>query len=137
MSRYEPIAEKPVLLVRRRGEKRIAPQRCRVILLEIGRHQVENAGTAIATLRAAGLALPLPAFEAGIAKADWPARMQRLTQGALKALTPPESELWLDGGHNADAGRAIASALAGLEERVPKPLVPSMIAPKLKAISRH
>ena len=44
----------------------------------------------------------LPAFEAGIAKAEWPARMQRLTQGKLKALTPPESELWLDGGHNAD-----------------------------------
>src|SRR5205085_2317171 len=67
-----------------------------------GRHQVENASTAIATLRAAGLGLPLSAFETGIAKAEWPARLQRLTQGALKALTPPESELWLDGGHNAD-----------------------------------
>jgi dihydrofolate synthase/folylpolyglutamate synthase len=88
-----------------------------------GRHQVENAGTAIATLRAAGLALPLPAFEAGIAKADWPARMQRLTQGALKALTPPESELWLDGGHNADGGRVVAAALGDIEERVPRPLV--------------
>jgi dihydrofolate synthase/folylpolyglutamate synthase len=88
-----------------------------------GRHQVENAGTAIATLRAAGLALPLSAFEAGIAKAEWPARMQRLTQGALKALTPPESELWLDGGHNADGGRAVAAALGDIEERVPRPLV--------------
>src|SRR6188768_2302372 len=38
-----------------------------------GRHQVENAGTAIAALRAAGLALPIGAFEAGIAKAEWPA----------------------------------------------------------------
>ena len=88
-----------------------------------GRHQVDNAGTAIATLRAAGLALPLSAFEAGIAKADWPARMQRLTQGKLKALTPPESELWLDGGHNADGGRAVAAALGDIEERVPRPLV--------------
>jgi dihydrofolate synthase/folylpolyglutamate synthase len=88
-----------------------------------GRHQVDNAGTAIATLRAAGLALPLSAFETGIAKAEWPARMQRLTQGKLKALTPPESELWLDGGHNADGGRAVAAALGDIEERVPRPLV--------------
>ena len=60
---------------------------------------------------------------AGIAKAEWPARMQRLTQGKLKALTPPESELWLDGGHNADGGRAVAAAIGDLEERVPRPLV--------------
>ena len=64
-----------------------------------------------------------PDFEAGIAKAEWPARMQRLTQGKLKALTPPESELWLDGGHNADGGRAIAAALGDIEERVPRPLI--------------
>jgi len=88
-----------------------------------GRHQIENAGLAIATLRAAGFALPLAAFEAGIAKAEWPARMQRLTQGKLTALTPPESELWLDGGHNADGGRAVAAALGDIEERVPRPLV--------------
>src|SRR6185436_8214302 len=35
-----------------------------------GRHQVENAGTAIAALRAASLGLPLSAFEAGIARAE-------------------------------------------------------------------
>jgi len=88
-----------------------------------GRHQLDNAGTAIAALRAAGLALPMQAFEAGIAKAEWPARMQHLSQGALKQLAPAGSELWLDGGHNADGGRAIAAALGDLEERVPRPLV--------------
>jgi dihydrofolate synthase/folylpolyglutamate synthase len=88
-----------------------------------GRHQLDNAGTAIATLRAAGLALPIAAFETGLAKAEWPARMQLLTHGVLKRLSPPESELWLDGGHNAEGGRAIASALGDLEERVPRPLV--------------
>src|SRR5262249_60700494 len=31
--------------------------------------------------------------------------------------------LWLDGGHNPDGGRAIAAALADLEERVSRPLV--------------
>jgi dihydrofolate synthase / folylpolyglutamate synthase len=89
-----------------------------------GRHQFENAGAAIAALRAAdGLQLPRSAFEIGIAKADWPARMQRLSQGTLAPLLPAGSELWLDGGHNADGGRAIANALADLEDRVSRPLV--------------
>jgi len=87
-----------------------------------GRHQFENAGLAIATLRAAGLKIPAPAFEAGMVGVEWPARMQRLS-GRLAAALPPESELWLDGGHNADGGRAIAAALADLEERVSRPLV--------------
>jgi dihydrofolate synthase/folylpolyglutamate synthase len=89
-----------------------------------GRHQFENAGVAIAALRAAkALTLAPAAFESGIGKADWPARMQRLSQGRLPALLPQGSELWLDGGHNPDGGRAVANALADLEERVPRPLV--------------
>jgi dihydrofolate synthase/folylpolyglutamate synthase len=88
-----------------------------------GRHQFENAGTAIAALRVAGLKLPTNAFEHGMLRVDWPARMQRLAQGRLPPLLPAESELWLDGGHNADGGRAIAAALADLEERVSRPLI--------------
>jgi dihydrofolate synthase/folylpolyglutamate synthase len=88
-----------------------------------GRHQFENAGAAIAALRLGGLKLPASAFEAGMTRVDWPARMQRLSHGHLTALIPPESELWLDGGHNADGGRAVAAALADLEERVSRPLV--------------
>ena len=48
-----------------------------------GRHQFDNAGTAIAALRAADLKLPPHAFETGIVAADWPARMQRLATGHL------------------------------------------------------
>jgi dihydrofolate synthase / folylpolyglutamate synthase len=88
-----------------------------------GRHQFANAGTAIATLRVSGLKLPAAAFESGMLRVDWPARMQRLSQGRLAPLLPAESELWLDGGHNADGGRAIAAALADLEERVSRPLI--------------
>src|SRR5229473_1143259 len=89
-----------------------------------GRHQFENAGVAIAALRAVGeLKLAAAAFETGIAKAEWPARMQRLAHGRLAALCPAGSELWLDGSHNADGARAIANALADLEERVSRPLV--------------
>ncbi|MGB6534910.1 MAG: folylpolyglutamate synthase/dihydrofolate synthase family protein [Xanthobacteraceae bacterium] len=88
-----------------------------------GRHQFENAGAAIAALRIGGLKLPAAAFEAGMTRVDWPARMQWLAAGRLAALLPPESELWLDGGHNADGGRAAAAALADLEERVSRPVV--------------
>ena len=89
-----------------------------------GRHQFENAGLAIAALRAIKPFKILPAaYEAGMIKADWPARLQRLAQGRLVDLAPAGSELWLDGGHNPDGGRAIAAALADLEERVSRPLV--------------
>jgi dihydrofolate synthase/folylpolyglutamate synthase len=89
-----------------------------------GRHQFENAGLAIAALRALPAFKITPAaYEAGMVKADWPARLHRLGHGHLADLAPAGSELWLDGGHNPDGGRAIAAALADLEERVSRPLV--------------
>jgi dihydrofolate synthase/folylpolyglutamate synthase len=36
---------------------------------------------------------------------------------------PDEVEIWLDGGHNPAAGRALAESVADLNDRVPKPLV--------------
>lgn len=89
----------------------------------IGRHQFVNAGVAVAALRASGLKIPPAAYESGLVRADWPARMQRLTHGHLVSLAPDGSEIWLDGGHNPDGGRAVSVALADLEERAPKPLV--------------
>ena len=54
-----------------------------------GRHQFDNAGTAIAALRACRtFEASAAAFEAGMAKAEWPARMQRLSQGRLVELAP-------------------------------------------------
>ena len=89
-----------------------------------GRHQVDNAGLAIAALRAQeAFSIDTAAFEAGILAAEWPARMQRLTSGALLAQAPRGSEVWLDGGHNAEGGRVAAEALGDLEERVSRPLV--------------
>jgi dihydrofolate synthase/folylpolyglutamate synthase len=89
-----------------------------------GRHQFENAGLAIAALRAIPQFKISPAaYEAGMTRADWPARLHRLAAGRLVDLTPPGSELWLDGGHNPDGGRVIAAALADLEERVSRPLL--------------
>ncbi|MBW7922916.1 MAG: bifunctional folylpolyglutamate synthase/dihydrofolate synthase [Rubellimicrobium sp.] len=81
----------------------------------VGPHQVANAGTALAALRALGQ--DETACEAAVTRVEWPARMQRLS-GRLAAQAAP-CELWLDGGHNPHAGRALAAALAQLP---PKPL---------------
>jgi dihydrofolate synthase / folylpolyglutamate synthase len=89
-----------------------------------GRHQFDNAGLAIATLRALDrFKIGIAAFEAGIISAEWPARMQRLVAGTLVDQGPPGCEIWLDGGHNAEGGRVAAAALGDLEERVSRPLV--------------
>ena len=77
----------------------------------LGLHQYDNAGIAIATMRAAGLALPDMAFAQGVANAVWPARLQRLT-GRLAELLPLDWELWLDGGHNPGAGKILAEHIA-------------------------
>jgi len=89
-----------------------------------GRHQIDNAGIAICALRQSGI-LPLDraAIAEGLTHADWPARLQRLTRGPLIALLPKESDVWLDGGHNPAAGRAVAETMADLAARDPKPLV--------------
>ena len=89
-----------------------------------GRHQLDNAGSAIAALRGLGDAgIGAAAFETGLLKVDWPARLQRLTAGRLPALAPQGGELWLDGAHNPEGGRVLAAAIADMEERVPRPLV--------------
>jgi dihydrofolate synthase/folylpolyglutamate synthase len=97
-----------------------------------GRHQIDNAGTAIAALRAAGFKLAPAAYDKGLVRAEWPARMQRLAAGDLIAHAPAGSEVWLDGAHNPDGGRIVAGALADLEERVSRPvvLVVGMLATK-------
>lgn len=89
-----------------------------------GRHQFDNAGTAIAAVRS----LNLPDVTAnhiadGLKTATWPARMQRLEAGRIYELAPSLSEIWLDGGHNPAAGAALAMTLAEINETAPRPLV--------------
>ena len=77
----------------------------------VGAHQVDNAGIAMMALKHCGLDVPQAAMAAGLRSVEWPARLQRL-HGALAALLPPDSELWLDGGHNPGGGAALAAQLA-------------------------
>lgn len=87
-----------------------------------GRHQLANAAAAIAAVRAAGFPLTDRVCEKAMGSVEWPARMQRLTQGALVRQAPAGAELWVDGGHNPSAGVAIAEAFAEQEERTARPL---------------
>jgi len=80
------------------------------------------------------------ACEAALTDATWPARMERLTQGALVDYARP-AELWLDGGHNPAAGHAIAATLATLPKR-PTHLICGMLNTKdvagfMKPLARH
>ncbi len=79
-----------------------------------GPHQIQNAGGAIAALRVLGFGEE--ACEAAVTKAFWPARMQHMKAGRLVDLAKP-AELWLDGGHNPHAGRALAETLLALPDR--------------------
>ena len=81
-----------------------------------GAFQLDNAGIAIAALRASGLLLAADAFGAGVASAEWPARLQRL-HGRLTHALPADWELWLDGGHNPGAGVVLADHLRGWSDR--------------------
>lgn len=91
-----------------------------------GPHQIDNAGAALAALRVLGQ--DEAACEAAVARAVWSARMQRLRAGRLADLAAP-AELWLDGGHNAAAGQALADTLAGLPPR-PTHLICGMLNTK-------
>jgi dihydrofolate synthase/folylpolyglutamate synthase len=91
-----------------------------------GPHQVQNAGAVLATLRHLGA--DEAACEAALTNATWPARMQRLTTGPLVDRYAP-AELWLDGGHNPAAGKAIAATLDTLPNR-PTHLVCGMLNTK-------
>ena len=77
-----------------------------------GAFQLDNAGIAIAALRASGL----PMNPAGIARAEWSARLQRL-RGHLASLLPADWELWLDGGHNPGAAIVLAEHLRSWSDR--------------------
>lgn len=89
-----------------------------------GPHQMQNAGAAIAAMRTLGIGNP----EAAMTNAVWPARMQKLRHGPLTEAAPG-AEIWLDGGHNPHAARAISSTLEALPDR-PTHLICGMLNTK-------
>jgi dihydrofolate synthase/folylpolyglutamate synthase len=95
-----------------------------------GRHQLANAGAAIACLeQMPQFPLPPAAIAEGLRHINWPARLQRLQHGPLIDMLPAGWELWLDGGHNPAAGRVLADAAAAWDDR-PLYLIVGMLKTK-------
>jgi dihydrofolate synthase/folylpolyglutamate synthase len=85
-----------------------------------GAHQLINAATAVALARELGVSQA--AMAKGLETAKWPARLQKLSHGPLveKAKAAlPQATLWLDGGHNEAAAKALA---AWAKPQAPRPL---------------
>ncbi len=86
-----------------------------------GEHQIGNA--ALAVKAALMLGLSSDAIDQGLQTAAWPARLQAIKAGPLFAALPdPAAELWLDGGHNPHAARALRQFIDQLQARDAKPL---------------
>ena len=107
-----------------------------------GPHQVANAGLAIACAEVLpGITVPERAIGDGLVRAVWPGRLQKLTAGPLARIVPRDWELWLDGGHNAAAGAALALQARAWRER-PLHLIVGMMETKdaegfLRALAPH
>jgi dihydrofolate synthase/folylpolyglutamate synthase len=94
-----------------------------------GPHQADNAALAIAMLRhQRAVSVTEGALAAAMEWTKWPARLQRLVSGPLTALLPEGSEIWLDGGHNVDAGLALARHFEAEPRRIH--LITGMLANK-------
>ncbi|MBW8880440.1 MAG: bifunctional folylpolyglutamate synthase/dihydrofolate synthase [Asticcacaulis sp.] len=85
-----------------------------------GEHQIDNAVVAIKA--ALMLGLSPEAIDKGLQTVTWPGRLQALKSGPLAQALPPDSDLWLDGGHNPHAAHAMRDFVDGMQRRDPKPL---------------
>jgi dihydrofolate synthase/folylpolyglutamate synthase len=73
-----------------------------------GQHQLHNAGVAVAAIdHLHDFNITDEAIQKGFSEIEWPARLQQIHQGYLQKKIGNNLTLWLDGGHNAGAAKAI------------------------------
>jgi len=82
-----------------------------------GDFQFANAAAAMEAVRLAGFSLDETACARAMETVDWPGRLQKITQGVLRQTLPQQIELWLDGGHNPEAGLMVAQFLKSRQRR--------------------
>lgn len=95
----------------------------------LGPYQRENAETALMCAILLAPELGEETLRAGVAKARWPGRLERIAEAPLTLL---------DGAHNADGARALAEALRALYPERPLYLLFGALADKdVRAIAAH
>jgi len=96
-----------------------------------GEHQAQNAALAIAMLRhQSTISIPDAAIRAAMGWADWPARLQQLSDGPLTHILP-RMTVWIDGCHNPASAEVVAGqidAILGKDE--PLHIVTGVLANK-------
>ena len=111
----------------------------------LGRHQTANAGMAVAAmleLRDQGFEISDDHLREGLKGASWPARLQRLKKGPIVEGRGAGWEVWLDGGHNAAAGEALADWMEQQKGGLPLYIIFGMLNTKaagdfLKPLAPH
>ena len=88
----------------------------------LGAHQLSNSATAIAAMRLAGCEISDKIHETAMENLEWPGRFEQLGAGKITDQFSPDTEIWIDGGHNAGAGEVIAREIERLNSRQPKSL---------------
>ena len=88
----------------------------------LGDHQIQNTGCALASVTLLNGQFPVSPQEIdiGLVNINWPARLQKLTEGILIENLSEDVEIWIDGGHNQDAAKAIASTLRDWRSESPE-----------------
>jgi len=106
------------------NDRKLVPEQ--VALL--GEHQRLNAALAAKALSVLDThSISKDAMLTGATTAQWPGRMQKLSQGPVTNLVPG-CDVWLDGGHNPHAARAIANVLKRMGSKTV--LISAMLASK-------
>ncbi|MFK7838844.1 MAG: folylpolyglutamate synthase/dihydrofolate synthase family protein [Bdellovibrionales bacterium] len=82
-----------------------------------GPHQTKNINAALTAIKALQNQFPVKdeAIKKGITSINWPARLQKLPSEAFGFND--KTTIWLDGGHNEDAGKAIKNHLQSLSKK--------------------
>lgn len=88
-----------------------------------GAHQLWNAATAITLLKnQTRFSVSDDHIAAGLTHVEWPARLERMTTGAVAEMLPPGWELWYDGAHNDSCGQVLASHVLTWKQESDAPL---------------
>ena len=95
-----------------------------------GRFQLENAATAIQTLRSVGINLNNVKTSEAIRKTELPARIQEITKGNLRNHVHDENRLIIDGSHNKEGGKELADYLSKIQGKQRIYLVLGMLTSK-------